>query len=462
MRKLLLTACFSCFLISTASNQMKEVVIEGRIVNYSDKSARTITAINCNPWSDINIQERNAAAIDSAGYFKTCVNMPFGHNFTIYYDRNYLCQYAEPGDSIYMIIDANDIKSGATYSGSRAKLNNEYGKAYAKLFNTFFSEEPPAGQMDKGEYLKVFKGLQTKNLANIKAYADSIGMGSDSRSLLEQSALFSLANGALEHEDETPEKVLAVFADPIFGLDDEANLKEMMFPTHLNAYLWRLNDVVKPDSSLQMVEAIVARHPKSLNRDIMLAIYLKNINREKVLPQMPRDIFHDEGIRELIYAQSDDCKSLPEMKDAVGSIYEWTGDSAVVSKYSNLTELIEKEYAGKIVYLDFWATWCGPCLVANKALPEVADFFKDKDIVFVSVAMRSAFDRWQKHAAGRPANCKDYFIQSDDDEQLIMSRYNVDAFPRFRIIGKDSKIIDSDPPRPNYPQIYDTLSEILK
>ena len=293
MRKLLLTACFSCFLISTASNPMKDVVIEGQIVNYSDKSAWTITAIACNPWSDTD--GRNAVVIDSAGYFKTFINIPFGHNFTIYYDGNYLCQYAEPGDSIYMIINADNIKAGATYSGTRAKLNNEYGKAYAKLFNTFFSEEPPAGHMDKDEYLKVFKGIQSKNLANIKAYVDSVGMGSDSRVLLEQSALFSLANGALEHEDETPEKVLAVFDDPIFGLDDEENLKEMMFPIHLNAYLWRLKDVVKPDSSLQMVEAIVARHPKSLNRDIMLAMYLKDINNEKVLPQLPRDIFYDEG-----------------------------------------------------------------------------------------------------------------------------------------------------------------------
>lgn len=166
--------------------------------------------------------------------------------------------------------------------------------------------------MDKDEYLKVFKGIQSKNLANIKAYVDSVGMGSDSRVLLEQSALFSLANGALEHEDETPEKVLAVFDDPIFGLDDEENLKEMMFPIHLNAYLWRLKDVVKPDSSLQMVEAIVARHPKSLNRDIMLAMYLKDINNEKVLPQLPRDIFYDEGICELVYDQADDCKPLPE------------------------------------------------------------------------------------------------------------------------------------------------------
>ena len=460
MRKLLLTACFSCFLISTASNPMKDVVIEGQIVNYSDKSAWTITAIACNPWSDTD--GRNAVVIDSAGYFKTFINIPFGHNFTIYYDGNYLCQYAEPGDSIYMIINADNIKAGATYSGTRAKLNNEYGKAYAKLFNTFFSEEPPAGHMDKDEYLKVFKGIQSKNLANIKAYVDSVGMGSDSRVLLEQSALFSLANGALEHEDETPEKVLAVFDDPIFGLDDEENLKEMMFPIHLNAYLWRLKDVVKPDSSLQMVEAIVARHPKSLNRDIMLAMYLKDINNEKVLPQLPRDIFYDEGICELVYDQADDCKPLPGMNDAIGSIYQWTADGATVSKYSNLTELLENEYAGKIVYLDFWATWCGPCLVANKALPEVADFFKDKDIVFVSVALRSDFGRWKKHAAARLANCKDYFIQSEDDAQLIMSRYNVNAFPRFRIIGKDSKIIDSDPPRPTCPQIYDTLTEILK
>ena len=381
-------------LLSFASNSHKEVVIEGKVLGFSDKSAQIITAIDCNPWSHGSL--RHAVKIDSSGNFRTFVNIPFGHNFTIYYDRTYFCQYAEPGDSIYMVIDTNNLKSGANYSGTRGKFNNEYGKAYAKLFNTFFADVPPSGQMNKDEYLEFFKKIHFKNLENISHYADSVGMGDDSRDLLVQSALFSLANSALDHEDETPEKVLSFFNESIFGLDDEDNLKEMMFPTHLKAYLWRLKDVVKPDSIIQMVEAIQSRHPKSLNRDIMLAICLKDMIWDCELPDLNRDLFYNEEIYDLIYRQSDKEEALPEITDAQGSIYEWNNGKAIASEYSNISELLAKEYAGKIVYLDLWATWCGPCLIANQSLSEVANFFKEDDIVFVSVAMRSDFEKWKK------------------------------------------------------------------
>jgi thiol-disulfide isomerase/thioredoxin len=316
--------------------------------------------------------------------------------------------------------------------------------------------------LNKDEYLEFFKKIHFKNLENISHYADSVGMSDDSRDLLVQSALFSLANSALDHEDETPEKVLSFFNESIFGLDDEDNLKEMMFPTHLKAYLWRLKDVVKPDSIIQMVEAIQSRHPKSLNRDIMLAICLKDMIWDCELPDLNRDLFYNEEIYDLIYRQSDKEEALPEITDAQGSIYEWNNGKAIASEYSNISELHAKEYAGKIVYLDLWATWCGPCLIANQSLSEVANFFKEDDIVFVSVAMRSDFEKWKKHASERSANCKDYFIKNEDDTALIMSGYKMNGFPAFRIISRNSKIINSNPPRPNSPTIYDTLSEILK
>lgn len=451
--------CLMFDLMAVASSQLDKVIVKGEVINFTDKSANTITAIDCNPWDEIS--SRNAVRIDSTGRFKTYVSIPYGHNFTVYYDKAYLCQYAEPGDTIYMVIDANDIRSGARYSGSHAELNNQYGKAYAKLFNSFFEQEPPGGQMNKDEYTKIFRDIHHKNLNNINHFADSVGMDDNARDLLVRSALFSLANSAIDHKDETPEKVLSFFADSMFELDNDANIREMMFPYHLNAYLRRLEDVVTPASTKQMIEAIMARHPKSLNRDIMMAICLKDMNVDAESTKLPRDIFYDDTIYELVYRKSDENIFLSEITDAKGSIYVWENGDAVVSNYTDLTELLSKEYTGKVVYLDLWATWCGPCVEANKFLPEVADFFKEEDVVFVSVAMKSDFEKWKKHASERPANCRDYFINDDDDAELIMSKYRMSGYPAFRIIGKDSKIINADPPRPNSPAVYDTLLRIL-
>lgn len=99
------------------------VVIEGKVVNATEKSATVLTAIDCNVGVGKSL--RHTATIDSAGNFRTFVDIPYGHNFTVYYDGVFLCQYAEPGDSIYMIIDARDIRSGARYSGAHAALDRK-------------------------------------------------------------------------------------------------------------------------------------------------------------------------------------------------------------------------------------------------------------------------------------------------------------------------------------------------
>lgn len=117
------------------------------------KSGKAITAINCNPWSDET--SRHAVRIDSSGCFNTFIEIPFGHTFTIYYDKTFFCQYAEPGDSIFITIDASRLKSGALYSGAHEKLNNEYGKAYAELIERSYVELP-SREMPKEEYLDYF------------------------------------------------------------------------------------------------------------------------------------------------------------------------------------------------------------------------------------------------------------------------------------------------------------------
>ena len=76
--------------------------------------------------------------------------------------------------------------------------------------------------------------------------------------------------------------------------------------------------------------------------------------------------------------------------------------------------------------------------------------------------MKSNMDLWKKLIGDMPTNCHTYIVTSDDATEVIMSAYNMDGFPKYLIVGPDGKIIDNDPPRPNSPAIFDTLTEILR
>lgn len=449
---------FTNSIVRAESDPTWRVTILGTVINMTDDSSKVIMAINCNPWSDKI--SRHTVRIDSTGQFNTYIEIPYGHNFTIHYDENYFCQYAEPGDSLFLTIDASNLKTGARYSGAHEKLNNEYGKVYADIFSKSFVELP-SEEMPKEKYLDNFKKICSGLDEILDNYADSVGLGSEAKDLMRRSFLFTVANSALEHKDKTPERILEFFEDPIFGLDDEDNLREMMFPYHLHAYLNRLENVVRPDSVTQMVDAIVERHPKSLNRDVMLAIVLTDSDEGEDYPRISQELFTNAGIYNMLYQQGADKETLPDDKLMDGKILEYRNGEVNNSSYTSLTELLQNEFKGKIVYLDLWATWCGPCIESNKSLPQVAEFFKDKDIVFVSVAMSSVLDKWKRLVGDHPENCRDFFINSGADAQLIMSAFGMNGFPSYRIISKDSEIINPNPPRPNNPAIYECLLKLL-
>jgi len=273
--------------------------------------------------------------------------------------------------------------------------------------------------------------------------------------------VITLANDAIGFRGKSVEDALDFFSAPIFGLDDCENLKEMMFPYHLNAYLNRLEDAVATESPDDMVKAVVSRHARSINRDVMFSILS---GREMFSDyQIDRDLFADASIYDALYGGNKRHPAmLPSCGELNGGIYRYADRKVVKCGYADVSELLQNEYKGKLVYLDLWATWCGPCMAANKELPAVAEYFKDNDrIVFVGIALKSDFEKWEGHVEMLPGNCHSYIVDDDDVAELIMSGFKMTGFPSYRVIYQNG-IIDSKPPRPNNPAIYDYISDLLE
>ena len=65
---------------------------------------------------------------------------------------------------------------------------------------------------------------------------------------------------------------------------------------------------------------------------------------------------------------------------------------------------------GKVVYLDFWASWCGPCMRELPFAKKVKEHFKDKDVVFLNVSIDEDMNAWknavEKHSIGGIHTCE--------------------------------------------------------
>ena len=114
-------------------------------------------------------------------------------------------------------------------------------------------------------------------------------------------------------------------------------------------------------------------------------------------------------------------------------------------------EVSLSDFKDKLVYVDIWATWCGPCIGEIPSLIELEkEYHKNKDVVFMSVSLDSDVDEdaWKKMIKDKGLGGVQLRARDTFDSE-IAKNYQVTGLPTFLLI-KDGKIISSQAPRPSH------------
>jgi len=98
---------------------------------------------------------------------------------------------------------------------------------------------------------------------------------------------------------------------------------------------------------------------------------------------------------------------------------------------------------GKVVLLDFWASWCGPCRVANKGLVKLYDKFQKKGFEIYSVSLDEQKEAWVKAIKKDKINWLQV-IDAGGWETPTASKWRVSALPTSYLIDKEGRMIAMD------------------
>lgn len=106
-----------------------------------------------------------------------------------------------------------------------------------------------------------------------------------------------------------------------------------------------------------------------------------------------------------------------------------------------------EDWKGKFVYIDVWATWCGPCLRQIPAMKELEEKYRGQDLEVVSISVDSERDKdkWRKMINAREMKGVQLYAGQNSTFQ---QDYQIRSIPKFILIGKEGEIISQNPPRP--------------
>jgi len=96
------------------------------------------------------------------------------------------------------------------------------------------------------------------------------------------------------------------------------------------------------------------------------------------------------------------------------------------------------EYHGKVVLLDFWASWCGPCRRALPNLKKLQAVYGGADLVVISVSEDDDEGAWRAFVANNGMT----WTQKLDTDGTFQRQYGVNALPTYVLVGRDGNVVD--------------------
>ena len=251
-------------------------------------------------------------------------------------------------------------------------------------------------------------------------------------------------------------------------LNDSINLS---IPSGRELILKSFNSIYKPvliksknstfvDSRIQLENVIKEKNISTNSKDFLLYKYMVDIisdfstNDINKCFQFFSATIHDKKLIKVI-----NDKYLLLSKNNNFDINKTPVMNVIKDKF-DLTNLIKAKYQNKVVYIDFWASWCAPCRKEMPFSKNLQKEYRNKDVVFLYISIDNDFEKW-KIASEKEDLLNNNLLTLNYPNAMFYKELQLKTIPRYLIYDKTGKLVHRNAPSPDSKEIRNELDKFL-
>ena len=128
------------------------------------------------------------------------------------------------------------------------------------------------------------------------------------------------------------------------------------------------------------------------------------------------------------------CVAATAMTAMAATPEEVKRETPKYDKVEDVVEAIVAKYPGKTVFVDFWATWCGPCVRAMETMKPLKEWMKEKDVVIVYLsAPNSDKAKWESMIGDIGGN---HYWLNAEEWTAACDKFDIQGIPAYQIYNK--------------------------
>lgn len=443
--------------MSFAANLSEYAVIRGTI-SIPDFKAKEVTLYSVEEGKPAVAATAKVNSLGEFGFMTPVSAAGFYYiDYGQFKSRNQLIRlYLEPKLDINLVIN----KTNYVLSGKNVGQNVLVQKA-----NEIYNDFAPFARLGGNETYVEFYPFIDKGVAKAEEFSKSIKTKDANFNKLLKLAVatdveeltytfFRMPRTAFPDKDDRPAVIKTWQTDKKFTDPDLLKLQNGVSLMSNYFFYVTMNSGDAP-KRLDLTEAITHITDPALKdvylRDAVANSRMKIEEYEKIAPSIKPFMISDNSKAFLLEYEKVLHKNVGQK--GLDFTYKDINDKAV--SFS--------DFKGKFVYIDLWATWCGPCKAEIPHMKKIEEDYHGKNIVFVSLSLDKTKDaqKWKDYVTKE--QLKGIQLMADKDfGSDVAKNYDVNAIPRFLLFDPKGNIINADALRPSNPELRVQLDKLLK